>query len=63
MAHASYGFGHSEESVMRRLWYRDSYGRWHEDRHAEGRSGMPARFFVTGLMVLAAIVVIASLLH
>ena len=21
----------------RRLWYRDSYGRWHEDRHAEGR--------------------------
>jgi hypothetical protein len=27
----------------RRLWYRDSYGRWHEDRHAEGKSGLPAR--------------------
>jgi hypothetical protein len=48
---------------MRRLWYRDSYGRWHEDRHTEGRSGMPARFFVIGLMVLAGIVVIASLVH
>ena len=23
--------------------YRDSYGRWHEDRRAEGRPGMPAR--------------------
>jgi hypothetical protein len=49
--------------MARRLWYRDSYGRWHEDRHAEGRSGIPARFFVTGLMVLAGIVVLASLLH
>lgn len=48
---------------MRRLWYRDSYGRWHEDRHSEGRSGMPARFFVTRPMVLAGIVVVASLLH
>jgi hypothetical protein len=49
--------------MARRLWYRDSYGRWHEDRHAEGRSGTPARFFVTGLVVLAGIVVLASLLH
>jgi hypothetical protein len=30
-----------------------SYGRWHEDRHAEGRSGMPARWAVIALMVLA----------
>jgi hypothetical protein len=49
--------------MARRLWYRDCYGRWHEDRHAEGRSGTPARFFVTGLVVLAGIVVLASLLH
>jgi hypothetical protein len=27
--------------MSRRLWYRDSYGRWHEDSHAEDRSGMP----------------------
>jgi len=20
---------------MRRLWYRDSYGQWHEDHHAQ----------------------------
>ena len=42
IGHVSSGSGHSEESVMsRRLWYRDSYGRWHEDRHAEGSIGMP----------------------
>jgi len=49
---------------MRRLYYRDGYGRV---RRAEQRlysgSGMPARFFVTVLMVLAGIVVIASLTH
>jgi hypothetical protein len=47
----------------RRLWYRDSYGRWHEDRHAEGRSGMPAKWALRALMVFAAFVVIASMLH
>jgi hypothetical protein len=51
---------------MRRLYYRESYGRIHRDRQAEQRipssSGMPARFFVTVLMVLAGIVVIASLI-
>jgi Flp pilus assembly protein TadB len=52
---------------MRRLYYRDSYGRVHRDRQAErstsGDSGLPARFFVTALLVLAAIVVLASLFH
>lgn len=52
---------------MRRLYYRDSYGRVRRDRQAEQRissgSGIPARFFVTALMVLAAIVVLASLIH
>ena len=47
---------------MRRLYYRDSYGRWHQDRHHEHRPGVPARFFVTVLIVLAAIVVLASFL-
>jgi len=48
---------------MRRLYYRDSYGRVHRDRGAEGRQGIPARFFVTALMVLAAIMVLASVVH
>jgi hypothetical protein len=47
---------------MRRLYYRDSYGRVHRDRDIEGRLGIPVRFFITALMVLAAIVVLASLI-
>jgi hypothetical protein len=46
-----------------RLWYRDSYGRWHEYRHASGRSGMPARWKPITLMILAGFVVIASMIH
>jgi len=64
IGHVSYGTGHSEESVMSgRLWYRDSYGRWHEDRHAEVRAGMPTKWALMALMVLAGFVVIASLIH
>jgi len=44
---------------MRRLYYRNSYGRW----RGAYRSGVPARFFVTLLMMFAGIVVIASLIH
>lgn len=47
---------------MRRLYYRDSCGRVHRDRWSEGRSGSPVKFFVTTLMVLAAIVVLAFLI-
>ena len=51
---------------MRRLYYRDSYGRVRRGRLAgpgiSGGSGTPARFFVTVLMVLAGIVVLASLI-
>ena len=46
---------------MRRLYYRDSYGCVHRDRGSEGRQGIPARFFITALMVLAVVVVLASL--
>ena len=46
---------------MRRLWYRDSYGRWREDRHAGGRLGVPAKWAVITLMVLVGFVVIASM--
>src|SRR5438132_1419619 len=57
----------SEESAMRSLYYRDNYGRVRGVNRAGQRlssgSGMPARFFVTVLMVLAGIVVIASLTH
>jgi hypothetical protein len=45
------------------MWYRDSYGRWHEDRHAEGRAGTPAKWALIALMVLAGFVVIASMIH
>jgi hypothetical protein len=31
------------------------------DRGSEGRQGIPVRFFVTALLVLAAVVVLASL--
>jgi hypothetical protein len=48
---------------MRRLYYRDSYGRVHGDRGAKGRQGIPARFFVIVLVVLAAIMVLASVVH
>ena len=52
---------------MRHLYYRDSYGRVRRGRLAgqgiSGGSGAPARFFVTALMVLAGIVVIASLIR
>ena len=47
---------------MRRLYYRRSYGRVRRNRGAEGFPGIPARVFVTALMVLAAIVVLASLI-
>jgi hypothetical protein len=50
----------------RRLYYRDSYGRWHRDREAEraspGRSLISARGALIVLLVLAALVVLASLL-
>ena len=48
---------------MRRLYYRDSYGSVHRDRGAEGRQGIPARFVVMVLMVLAAVVLLTSLIH
>jgi hypothetical protein len=48
---------------MRRLYYRDSYGRWHENRRNERPHGMPARLAVTALIVLAGLVILASLLH
>jgi hypothetical protein len=48
---------------MRRLYYRDSYGRWHEYRRSERSHGMPARFAVIALMVFAGLVIVASLLH
>jgi hypothetical protein len=58
---ASSGSRHIKESVPgRRLWYRDSYAQWHEDRHAGGRSGMSAKW---ALMILAGCVVIEPMIH
>jgi hypothetical protein len=48
---------------MRRLYSRDSYGRVQRDRAGEGRRGIPAGFVVTALMVLAGIMVLASVVH
>jgi hypothetical protein len=51
----------------RRLYYQDSYGRVQRDRQSEkravGRSGLPARPFITALMVLAILMVLASMIH
>jgi hypothetical protein len=50
----------------RRLWYQDSYGQWHRDRQAERGGGggtSPMRVVWIVLMVLAALVVLASLTH
>jgi hypothetical protein len=47
----------------RRLWYRDSYGRWHEDRRARSVSGMPAKWALITLTMCAVLVVIASMIH
>lgn len=49
--------------MSRRLRYRDGYGRRHEDRHAEGRPGMPAKRAMITLMMLAGLVVIASVIR
>ena len=58
--------------MARQLYYRDSYGQVHRDRPAEravrrpgkrASSAGPSRFFVRALLVLAAIVVLASLVH
>jgi len=48
---------------MRRLWYQDSSGYWHRDRQAERGTGgrSPMRMVWIVLLVLVAIVVLASL--
>lgn len=47
---------------MRRLYYRDSYGRVHRDRGSERRQGYSGKVLVTVLLVLVAVVVLASLI-
>jgi hypothetical protein len=51
--------------MAKRLYYRDSYGRWQRDRQAERGSGggTPAKFAVITLVVITAIMVLASLLQ
>jgi hypothetical protein len=48
---------------MGRLYYRDRYGRVRRQPGAGGLPGIPARSFIMALMVLAGIVVLASLIH
>jgi len=48
--------------MARRLYYQDSYGRWHQDRSAGRSRGLPGGFFARVLMWLAIAVVIASFL-
>ena len=64
IGHVSCVSGHTEEPVMRRLWYQDSYGHWHRDRQAErgaGGGASPMRVVVIVLIVLAGLMVLASL--
>jgi len=51
------------EPVMKRLYYQDSYGRWHQDRHRENRPGLPAKWAVIALMLLAGLLVLGSLMQ
>jgi hypothetical protein len=44
--------------MARRLYYHDSYGRVHRVRSAERSRGLPA-----ALMILAVLVMLASLVH
>ena len=54
----------SEEAAMaRRLYYQDSYGRVHPARPAERSRGLPAAPATKFLMILAVLVVLASLVH
>jgi hypothetical protein len=47
----------------RRLWYRDSYGRWHEDRYAEGRARHAGQMGADGARSAGRVVVIATMTH
>lgn len=48
---------------MRRLYYRDSYGRWHQDRRRENRPALSAKWAVIALMLLAGLLVLGSLMQ
>jgi len=44
----------------RRHCYRNNRDRWHDDRHA---AGTPARWAIIALLILAGLVVIASIVR
>jgi hypothetical protein len=48
---------------MKRPYHRRRYGQWDYDRQWGGRRGVPARWAIYTLMVLAGVVVVASMLH
>jgi len=49
--------------MARRLYYQDSYGQVHRARAAERSRGLPGGLFARLLMILAILVVLASLVH
>ena len=49
--------------MSRRLWYRDSYGRWHEDRRAQGRVRFARGMGRDRAYGARRFVVIASMIH
>jgi hypothetical protein len=49
--------------MARRLYYHDSSGRVHRVRSAERSRGLPAAPFAKALMILAVLVMLASLVH
>jgi hypothetical protein len=49
--------------MRRRRRYRNGRDRWHEDRQVGGRPGMPAKWALIALMMLAGLIVIASIVH
>ena len=49
--------------MARRLYYQNSYGRVHRSRSAERSRGLPAAPVAKFLMIMAVLVVLASLVH
>ncbi len=52
-----------EDTVARRLYYQDSYGRTHRARSAERCRGLPGGLFAKALIALAVLVVLAQFVH
>jgi hypothetical protein len=49
--------------MRRRRRYRNDWDRWHGDRRPADKPGTPAKWALIALVILAGLVVIASIVH